>query len=134
MKKVGIWIDHRRAVVVEIADGVENRRTIESEVEPVSPPSGGKRTGTPWAPRTGVKEFGREEAHQHKLANFYKNVASQIGRPDHLLVMGPATAKNEFVEIAQTLHELSGVPMKIEPADKMTDPQIAAKVRAYVFD
>ena len=134
MKKVGIWIDHRRAVVVEIADGVENRRTIESDVEPVSPPSGGKRTGTPWAPRTGVKEHGREAAHQHKMANFYKTVASQIGRPDRLLVMGPATAKNEFAEIAQTLHELSGVPMKIEPADKMTDPQIAAKVRDYVFE
>jgi hypothetical protein len=134
MKKVGIWIDRRRAVVVEIADGVENRRIIESEVDPVSPPSGGKRTGTPWAPRTGVKEHGREEAHQHKLANFYKQVALQIGRPDRLLVMGPATAKKEFAEIARRLHELTGVPMKIESADKMTDPQIAAKVREYVFE
>lgn len=134
MKRVGIWIDHRRAVVVEIVDGVENRRTIESEVEPVAPPSGGKRTGTPWAPRTGVKEFGREEAHQHKLANFYKNVAAQIGRPDHLLVMGPATAKNEFAEVAGSTHELNGVPIRVEPADRMTDPQIAAKVREYVFE
>jgi hypothetical protein len=134
MKKVGIWIDHRRAVVVEIADGVESRRIIESDVESLPPTSGGKRTGTPWAPRTGTKEFGREEAHQHKMANFYKNVASQIGRPDRLLVMGPATAKNEFAEIAQSLHELSGVPVSIEPADKMTDPQIAAKVRDYVFE
>lgn len=134
MKKVGIWIDHRRAVVVEIENGVENQRTIESYVDPVSPPSGGKRTGTPWAPRTGVKENGRKEAHQHKLANFYRQVASQIGRPDRLLVMGPAKAKNEFAEIAQTLHDLSGVPMTIEAADKMTDPQIAAMVRDYAFE
>ena len=134
MKKVGIWIDHRRAVVVEIVDGVESRRIIESDVEPLPPTSGGKRTGTPWAPRTGTKEFGREEAHQHKMTNFYRNVASQIGRPDHLLVMGPATAKQEFVDTVQTLSSLHGVPIKIEPADKMTDPQIAAKVRDYVFD
>ncbi|HEX5131490.1 MAG TPA: hypothetical protein VFX92_03270 [Candidatus Krumholzibacteria bacterium] len=133
MKKVGIWIDHRRAVVVEIVDGVESQRVIESEIEPVPPASGGKRTGTPWAPRTGVKENGRKEHHQHQLAAFYRDVATQVGHPDHLLVMGPATAKNEFAEIAQTLHELAGVPMKIEAADKMTDPQIAAKVREYVF-
>ena len=134
MKKVGIWIDHRRAIVVEIVDGVESRRTIESEVEPLSPPSGGKRTGTPYAPRLGVKEHGRKEHHQHQMASFYRDVASQIGRPDQLLVMGPATAKNEFAEIAQELHELAGVPLKIEPADKMTEPQIAAKVREYVFE
>jgi hypothetical protein len=134
MKKVGIWIDHRRAVVVEIIDGVESQRIIESNVDPVSPPSGGKRTGTPWAPRTGVKEHGREEAHYHKLAAFYKDVASQIGKPDQLLVMGPAGAKNEFAEVAQSLHGLSGVPTRVESADKMTDPQIAARVRDYVFE
>jgi hypothetical protein len=134
MKKVGIWIDHKRAVVVEIVDGVENRRTIESEVEPLAPPSGGKRLGIPWAPRSGFKEHGRKEHHQHQLAGFYKNVAAQIGRPDHLLVMGPSTAKNEFAEVAQNTHELNGVPIKVESADKMTDPQISARVRDYVFD
>jgi hypothetical protein len=135
MRKVGIWIDRRRAVVVEIENGAENVRTMESNVEPPGPPASGSRPSTPRGPRGFlVKEHGREEHYMHQLANFYRNVASQIGRPDRLLVMGPANAKKEFAEIAQTLHDLSGVPMAIEAADKMTDPQIAAKVRDYTLE
>lgn len=134
MKKVGIWIDHKKAVVIQIIDGVESRSVIKADVERHAGPSGGWRMKTPWGPQATVDERQREERYQHQLARFYKDVVTRIGRPDQLLVMGPAAAKNEFADLAAKSHDLRGIPLAIESADKMSERKIAAKVREYVFE
>ncbi|HEU4364316.1 MAG TPA: hypothetical protein VFT13_02505 [Candidatus Krumholzibacteria bacterium] len=134
MNKVGIWIDHRKAVVIQIIDGVESRSVIKADVERHAGPSGGWRMKTPWGPQATVGEHQREERYQHQLARFYKDVVHRVGHPDQLLVMGPAAAKNEFVDLASKAPDLRGVPLAVEPADKMSERKIAEKVREYVFE
>lgn len=134
MKKVGIWIDHRKAVVIQIIDGVESRSVIKADVERFSGPTGGWRMKTPWGPQATVNEHQREARYQHQLARFYKDVVVRIGHPDQLLVMGPAAAKNEFADLAAKASDLRGVPLAVEPADKMSERKIAARVREYVFE
>lgn len=134
MNKVGIWIDHRKAVVIQIIDGVESRSVIKADVERFAGPSGGWRTKTPWGPQAKEDEHQRQDRYQHELVRFYKNVVHRIGHPDQLLVMGPAAAKNEFADLATKAPELRGVPLAVEAADKMSERKIAAKVREYVFE
>ena len=133
MKKVGIWIDHRKAVVVTIENGDEKLQTIEGDIERHAGPSGGWRTSTPWGPQAPVNEHGREEHYRKQVTNFYKEVVKAIGKPDQLLVMGPAQAKREFAESLEKVANLRDVPLKVVSADKMTDPQVAAKVRTTIF-
>jgi stalled ribosome rescue protein Dom34 len=133
MRKLGIWIDHRKAVVVTIDEGQESIHVIEGDIERHAGPSGGWRTPTPYGPQVENNERQREEKYHHHVVNFYKDVIKSIGKPDQLLVMGPADAKREFVEELQKTHELRDVPVRVEPADKMTDAQVAAKVRDYEF-
>jgi stalled ribosome rescue protein Dom34 len=133
VKKVGIWIDRRRAVVVVIEDGEESQRVIDADVERHAKPSGGWRTSTPWGPQAPVSEHGREEHYRHQVARFYKEVIKAVGKPDQLLVMGPAQAKREFADMVEKAPELRGVALKVENADRMTDPQVAARVRDTVF-
>lgn len=134
MKKVGIWIDHRKAVVIQIIDGVESRGIIKAAVERRIGPSGGWRMKTPWGPQATVDERRREGRYQHQLARFYKDVITRIGHPDQLLVMGPAAAKNEFADLVARSPELRDIPFAIEAADKMSERKIAARVREYEFE
>jgi hypothetical protein len=133
MKKVGIWIDHRRAVVVTIENGKESSQTIEGEVD--REPKAAGRTGNPtkWGPQAPINERRMEENYRLHVVHFYKEVIKAIGKPDQMLVMGPAQAKREFADEVEKVAELRGVPVKIETVDKMTDPQIAAKLRATEF-
>jgi hypothetical protein len=131
MKKVGIWIDRRRAVIVTIDGGKESRRVIEGDVERHAKPRGGWRMRLPWGPQAPIKEHTREQHYQNQVINFYKDVIKHIGTADHLLVMGPADAKKEFAQQVEKSPALKNVPITLEPADKMTDPQIAARVREF---
>jgi hypothetical protein len=123
MKKVGIWIDHRRAVVVKIENGEESIKTIEGEDDHK------RKAAGPQA----INEHRVEENYKLHVVNFYKDVIKSIGKVDQLLIMGPAQAKLEFVEEIEKVADLRAVPRKVETADKMTDPQVAAKVRATQF-
>ena len=133
MKKVGIWIDHRRAVIVTIDHGKENILIMESDVDGKTKPSGRAGAGHPGATQAPVNEHRLEEKYRLHVVHFYKDVIKAIGKPDQLLVMGPAQAKREFADEWEKVGDLRNVPVKIETADKMTDPQVAAKVRATEF-
>ena len=47
-----------------------------------------------------------------------------------VLILGPGEAKGEFVKHIK-LKKIRGFTVEVETADKMTDPQLAAKVRAH---
>lgn len=130
MKKVGIWIDHRRAVVVTIENGEESVQTIEGEADRQPKAAGRSGNATKWGPQAPINEHRIEENYRLHVVRFYRDVIKAIGKPDQLLVMGPAQAKLEFAGEIEKVADLRGVPRKIETADKMTDPQVAAKVRA----
>jgi hypothetical protein len=49
---------------------------------------------------------------------------------DSLLILGPGEAKGELVKRIKK-NKINGQILAIEPVDKMTDPQIVAKVRQY---
>jgi hypothetical protein len=129
MRKVCVWIDHNRAVVAAIDDGEESLETIASNVGRHARATGGWRTATPWGPQVPNDERSRERKYHHLLAQFYRDVIRHIGRPDQLVLMGPAQAKEELkAEIEDS--PLRDVRVVLESADEMTDPQVMARLRS----
>lgn len=133
MKKVGIWIDHRRAVVVTIENGEESIKTIEGDADHKPKAAGRSGNPTKYGPQATINEHRVEENYKLHVVNFYKDVIKFVGKADQLLIMGPAQAKLEFVEEIEKVADLRAVQRKVETADKMTDPQVAAKVRTTQF-
>lgn len=133
MKKVGIWIDHRRAVIVTIEHGQESIVVMDSDVDGRPKAAGRSGSSTKWGPQAPINERRLEENYKLHVVNFYKDVIKAIGKPDQLLVMGPAQAKLEFSNELDKVAGVRDVPRKVETADKMTDPQVAAKVRETAF-
>ena len=120
--EVGIWIDHKRAVIVSVSAGRVTTTILTSEVG-AHPRYSGQPDGR------GEKKY--EERHGERLDQYYDEVVSQLGRPKALLIFGPGEAKLELKERLSRSKTLSGRTVDIETVDKLTDPQIVAKVKEH---
>lgn len=129
MKRVaGLWIDHRQAVIVIVADEGEDKRLIRSNMEKHTRFSGRPHARIPGGEQEVSAEDQRDRRFADHLNRYYDEVISQIRDAESILILGPGEAK---VELEKRLagEGLSERIAGIETVDKMTDRQIAAKVR-----
>jgi hypothetical protein len=122
MKKgIGLWIDHRKAVVVIVRDEGEEVKEISSHMEKhVRFSSGNSEDGS--------SEDIRDRQFGNRLNSYYDAVIAVIGDGDSIQIFGPGEAKGELEKRLES-KELGGRIVSVETVDKMTDRQIAAKVR-----
>jgi hypothetical protein len=125
--QVGLWIDHRNAVIVTISKAGEKTERVESDVEKHVRYSGGAAGGSRGS-REGAGEDTRERHFAGQLSKYYEDVIACVREADAILILGPGEAKGEL----KTHLERAGLAARIvgfETVDKMTDAQIAAKAR-----
>ena len=123
-RQVGLWIDHRETFVVFLRDQGEETKRIESGMEKHVRFSGGNRS------EEGSADDQRDRQFAAHLNRYYDEVISHIREADSILLFGPGEAK---VELEKRLASkgLGGRVVGVETVDKMTAPQIAAKVRQH---
>ena len=121
MKDIGVWIDHRKAVIVIISDKGEEVREISSNMEKHVRYSND-------ASEDGAPEDTRDRQFDNQLNAFYDAVVAVIHDGDSIQIFGPGEAKGELKKHLEN-KGLKQHILAIETADKMTDRQIAAKVR-----
>jgi hypothetical protein len=119
---VGIWIDHKKAVIVSASAGRVTTEIVESDVR-AHPRYSGQQDGG------GEKKY--EERHGQRLDRYYDEVIRQLMEPDRLLIFGPGEAKLELKERLSRSKAHAERTIDIETTDKLTDPQIVAKVKAH---
>ena len=129
-KEVGLWIDHRKTVIVTIEDEVEVTREIRSNMEKHVRFSSGAHSDTENNSSGSTAEDMRDRQFGDHLGRYYEGIVSLIRDADSIWIFGPGEAKVELENLLK--HEdLGGRIVGIETADKMTDHQIAAKVRDH---
>jgi hypothetical protein len=121
-RNVGLWIDHRKAVIVSLTDEVEKTRRIISGMEKHVRFSGG-------AQKTSAEDQ-RDRRFAGQLHKYYEKVVSCVRDAGSILILGPGEAKVEFKTRLES-EALGGRVVGIETVDKMTDRQIAAKIRQH---
>ena len=126
--QAGLWIDHRKAVIVVISDQGDTTSVIESNVAKHVRYSGGAETGAAQESRPGTAEDTRDRHFAGQLGTYYDEVIARVHGADAILILGPGEAKGELK--ARLEHDGLGARIVgVETVDKMTDRQIAAKVR-----
>ena len=75
----------------------------------------------------------RQTALTGELNAYYNAVIAAVRNVGSLLIFGPGEAKGEFKKRLEK-NKLGGRVVAVETVDKMTDRQIAAKVRDYFQD
>lgn len=129
-RKVGLWIDHKKAVIVFLAGKDEEIKLVKSNVEKQIRRDADSRSGGPFEPLLVPSDGQQQRVFTEHLNIYYNEVISCIRNAESVLIFGPGESKGELKKLLE--HEgLGQLIVGIETTDKMTNPQIAAKVRLY---
>jgi stalled ribosome rescue protein Dom34 len=126
--KVGLWIDHRKAIVVAVTDKGEETRLIISKVERQLRRSGDSPLEGAYDKAQAPARNSRQRTYTTHLNIYYDAVVACIRDAEAILILGPGEAKAELKKRLKKSN-LNGRIVGMETVDKMTDHQIAAKVR-----
>jgi hypothetical protein len=127
-KRVGLWIDHKKAIVVAITDAGEETGLIISKAEKQLRRAGDSPLKGSYEPLQVPADDSRQRSYTGHLNVYYDAVIGSIRDAESILIFGPGEAKEELKERLEA-NGLGGRVVGIETVDKMTDRQIAAKVR-----
>ncbi len=118
-QSIGIWLDHRKAVVTTLHNNEERTEHIDSGLDR-------------WheAPGASVPPDRQDNRRRNEMHKFYGVVFSKIKDAQNIYLIGPGFAKKEFAKFLEE-KSFSGHLTAVESSDKMTDGQIAAATRDF---
>jgi hypothetical protein len=95
-KEVGLWVDHRRAVIVISLDQEEEIKRITSNVEKHVRYSGASYARDASDSHHDTTEDGRDRRLNEQLSRYYDEIISYLWDATSILIMGPGEAKAEL--------------------------------------
>jgi len=126
----GLWIDHRKAIIVAVTDKGEETALVISKAERQLRRTGDSPLKGSYEPSQVPASNSRQRALTGHLNIYYDAVIASIRNAVSILIFGPGDAKGELKKRLKRIN-LEGRIVGIETVDKMTDRQIAAKVRQH---
>lgn len=118
-KRLGIWMDHSTANLIEFKD--DNTETSEVEAQ----------VGEQDEPLNARDETMIQNKEQNELSDYYKRISEVIKDYDEILLFGPTHAKDELNNLLKADHHFDEVKIEIQPADNMSENQQEAFVKDY---
>lgn len=128
--KAGLWVDHRKAVIVVVTDQGEETKMILSKVDKQLRRTGDSPLKGPYEAQLVPADDSQEAGLKGALNMYYDEIIESIPDADAILIFGPGEAKGELKNRIEK-GPLSGRVVGFETVDKMSDQQIAAKVTHY---
>ena len=132
-RRVGLWIDHGKAVIVFLAGEEEEIKRVRSNVEKQIRRAAGSRSGGPFESQAVQSDDRQQRAFTGHLNTYYNEVISCIRDAESILIFGPGEAKGELKKHLER-EGLGGRIVGVETVDEMTDGQIAAKARQHFLN
>ena len=119
-KKLGIWMDHSNAHLMEFTTNPIETKTIKSK----------------FTHHTKEQSLGRSEnlmhnKEQHQQAEYYKKLGEVIRNYQGVILFGPTEAKVELLNTLRTDNRFEKIEIYVEQTDKMTENQQHAFVRQH---
>jgi hypothetical protein len=129
-KNIGIWLDHEKAAIVTMTNGLTAITHLDAETENDNHSlHGASASATHFGHQEVTLERKIERRHREHRHHYYQNIIHQIRDSKKIFIFGPGEAKIELEKEIKKTNDLSSKIIAIESADKMTDHQIAARVR-----
>ncbi len=118
-KRLGIWMDHANAHLIEFAGDTETKTLDSSFTHQVKEDTIRK------------SESLMHNKEQHEEAGYYKELGDIIKNYDEVLLFGPTEAKTELVNILNADSHFNKIKFTLETTDKMTENEQHAYVKAH---
>ena len=119
--KVGIWMDHSTAHLIEFTTEPMETKNIDS------PFTHEVKEDT----NAAKSEHVLHNKEQHQQAAFYKQISEVIKDYTEVILFGPTDAKLELKNILCADHHFDKIKIETQQTDKMTDAQQHAFVKHH---
>ncbi len=113
----GLWIDRANAVIVLLKDDEEEIKHIDSDTR--NHPHSNE-----------VSDDIRLSVETEYLKQYYDEIIACVSEAESVFIFGPGEAKNQLKKRFESENH-NRKSVAVETADKMTEPQVAAKVRDH---
>ena len=120
-KKVGLWLDRNKAVIISIANNIEARKIITSDMEHYV-------LHTTVTPGDGSPEEVRDRRFWKHLGEYYDKIIEDIRDATEIQIFGPEEAKHELQKRLEG-EGLAEYIVSVEDAGKLTNIEIVSKVQ-----
>jgi len=111
-KKLGIWMDHSIAYLMEFTTSAFEIKTIESRFS--------ERKKLLTLSKSDSSMYSKE---QQKLFKYYKKISEVIIEYKKVILFGPSTAKLELFDFLAEDEQFIKIKFEIQNTDKMTKDQ-----------
>ncbi len=118
-KRIGIWMDHSIAHLVELKNDQMAADTIIAKV------------GEQDEPLDKRDETLIQNKDQNELSGFFSRISDVIINYDEVLLFGPTNAKTELTNQLKEDHHFDKVKIEVKAADKMTKNQLHTFVHEH---
>ncbi|MFM7838826.1 MAG: hypothetical protein ACKO6K_04615 [Chitinophagaceae bacterium] len=127
----GIFIDHKKAVVVSIDE--KNQIATESLKAPLTSLhfKGEKTTKTGMLGKTVNRQKKQQNQTNLNFRKFCKTVAGQLKKANQIYIFGPADAKYALQNEIEKRKSLSAVYLKVAKAAPMVQKEVIRTVKKY---
>ncbi|NOH04713.1 MAG: hypothetical protein HND47_23455 [Chloroflexi bacterium] len=88
-KRIGLWIDHKRAVILTMSERGEAMQTIESGIDRHISYRGATRPRTPYSPQYQKGDDQLDKQFNGLLKKYYSEIMSHLRGADAILIFGP---------------------------------------------
>lgn len=110
-KRIGIWMDHSIAHLVEFTDDQISTDTIYAQV------------GEQDEPLNQLDESMIHNKEQNQLSNYFKKLSQIIKEYEDVLLFGPTSAKNELMNLLKDDPHFDNIKFTVKTSDNMTENQ-----------
>ncbi len=128
--RVGIWVDHYKAVIVTINNGSTKTCEVLTNKEKQVRFSNIVDSSVSASFHGSDAEDMRDRKVVNRLNRFYDEIITIINEADSIWIFGPGEAKGELEKRLKN-STLKARVVVIISVDKMTTPQFVAKVQAH---
>ena len=116
-KQIAVWIDHQEARIFDVhVDKVDEEVVLAPH----------------YIHHTHTRDARSVKGHPEDDKRFFKEVASSLEGAEQVLIVGPSTAKLEFLRYIEKHDHAQGPKVVgVETVDHPTDKQLAAYAKSY---
>lgn len=119
-KRIGVWMDHSTARLMEYTTEDYKVEKIESEIYGLDNQEGLQHS-----------ENVLHNKQNHSITAYYKSLIEKIKDYDEIVLFGPTTAKTELFNLIREEHKYDALKIETKPADKMSYDEQHVFIQEY---
>lgn len=131
-KRIGLWIDHSKAIAVELQGESIDVWRLESGIEAKHRSTGGVRSFMAFWHRSSLSSRRMEARRLEATKKFFQSLAKALGDCDELVLLGPSAMKGELGKYLDANKprpdRIKGI---ITTDSRLSEAQLVAQVREF---